>query len=208
MTTSKRHLTSAALALAGALVLTACGGGGAPATSSSAGPGAMDHGGSASSAPSGTPGVSAAGNDADVTFLVGMRPHHEQAIQMSDMVLAADPPAPVAELARQVQAAQAPEIEQMDQMLADLGGDAESHGAGGHPGTMSDADMAGLMDATGVEAARVYLQGMIEHHRGAIQAAETELADGEYGPARELATRIARDQAAEIMTMEGLLASL
>ena len=207
MNTSKRHLTSAALALAGALVLTACGGGDDTATSGSGG---MDHGGS--STPSAGASVSAMGNDADVAFLTGMKPHHEQAVEMSDMVLAADPPAPVAELAEQVKAAQAPEIEQMDQMLADLGQDADGammgDGTGGHGGMMSDGDMEMLMDATGTDAARMYLEGMIEHHKGALDAAETQIADGKYPPAVELAEKIAKDQAAEIAKMEGLLASL
>ena len=209
MTISKRHLTSAALALAGALVLTACGSGNDTATSDSGSrTGGMDHSGS--SMPSAGASVSAKGNDADVAFLTGMKPHHEQAVEMSDMVLAADPPAPVAELAEQVKAAQAPEIEQMDQMLADLGADADSgdHSAGGHGGMMSSGDMEQLMDATGTDAARIYLEGMIEHHRGAIDAAETEVVDGKYPPAVELAEKIAKDQAAEIPTMEGLLASL
>ncbi len=209
MTTSKRHLTSAALALAGALVLTACGGGDDTATSGS-GTGGMDHG--SSSTPSAGASVSAMGNDADVAFLTGMTPHHEQAVEMSDMVLAADPPAPVAELAQQVKAAQAPEIEQMDQMLADLGREAgEDHMSGAmmeHGGMMSDADMGELMNATGTDAARMYLEGMIEHHKGAIDAAEIEIADGKYQPAVGLAKEIAKEQAAEITKMQGLLASL
>ena len=214
MTTSKRHLTPAALALAGALVLTACGGGDDTAASGSgSGMGGMDHGGgSANSAPSATTGDAAAGNDTDVAFLTGMKPHHEQAVGMSDMVLAADPPAPVADLARQVKAAQAPEIEEIEEMLADLGQPADGamtgDGMAEHGGMMSGADMEMLMNATGPEAARMYLEGMIEHHKGAIDSAETEIADGEYGPARELAERIAKDQAAEITKMEGLLASL
>jgi uncharacterized protein (DUF305 family) len=124
MTTNKRHLTSAALALAGALALTACGDDGGNDT---AGTGTATHGGghsSAASAPSATTEAAVQGNTADVAFLTGTKPHHEQAVEMSDMVLAADPPAPVAELARQVKAAQAPEIEQMDEMLADLVGTA------------------------------------------------------------------------------------
>lgn len=212
MTTTQRHRTSAALALAGALVLTACGGGNDTAAGSGTN---MQHGGG--STPSAT-AEAAMGNDADIAFLTGMKPHHEQAIEMSDMVLAANPPAPVADLARQVKAAQAPEIEQMEQMLADLGqptdgmeghGGGGGHGGGsGHGGMMSDTDMAALMGATGADAARLYLEGMIEHHKGAIEAAETELADGEYEPARELATSIAQDQAAEITKMEALLATL
>lgn len=64
---------------------------------------------------------SAKGNAADVTFLTGMRPHHEQAVEMSEIVLAADPPAEVAAVARQIKDAQSPEIEQMVQMLEALG---------------------------------------------------------------------------------------
>jgi uncharacterized protein (DUF305 family) len=211
MTTSKRHLTSAALALAAALALTACGGGNDTATTDSGSGSGSGMGGSSSASSAPSAGSAAAmGNDADIAFLTGMKPHHEQAVEMSDMVLETDPPAPVAELARQVKAAQAPEIEQMDRMLADLGQDADSgsHSAGGHGGMMSGADMEELMDATGTDAARMYLEGMIEHHKGAIDAAETEIADGKYPPARELAQKIAKDQADEITKMEGLLASL
>lgn len=64
---------------------------------------------------------SAKGNAADVTFLTGMRPHHEQAVEMSEIVLAADPSAEVAAVARQIKDAQSPEIEQMVQMLEALG---------------------------------------------------------------------------------------
>jgi uncharacterized protein (DUF305 family) len=207
MSTSTRHLTSAALVLTGALVLAACGGGDDTTTSGPSAGTTMEHRSSTPSA-----GVNARGNQADVDFLTGMKPHHEQAVEMSDMVLATDPPAPVAALAEQVKAAQAPEIEQMDQMLEDLGAaGGENHMGDGmmeHGGMMSDADMAELMDATGTDAARMYLEGMIEHHEGAVDAAEAQVANGEYAPAVELAEKIAKDQAAEITKMEGLLASL
>lgn len=39
----------------------------------------------------------AEGNAADVEFLTGMKPHHAQAVEMSDIVLASNPPAAVAE---------------------------------------------------------------------------------------------------------------
>ena len=195
-----RSLTAAALALAGVLVLSACGGGDDTATSGS----------EASSTPSTT--TQTVGNDADVAFLTGMKPHHEQAVEMSQVVLAADPPTAVADLARRVQAAQAPEIEQMDAMMAELGHSMdEDHmgdGPAEHGGMMSDADMAELMDATGTDAARTYLESMIEHHQGAIDAAEREIADGEHEPAIELARTIAEDQAAEIAEMQALLADL
>lgn len=208
-----RHLTASTVALAAALVLTACGGGSdtaaQPGSSASTGGHGSGHGGSGSA-----PGETAAGNEADISFLTGMKPHHEQAVEMSDIVLAAGPPAPVAEIARQIKAAQDPEIEQMDTMLADLGqptgsaGHGGGHMGGGHGGMMSEADMAALGAATGTDAARLYLEGMIEHHQGAIEASETELEKGEYEPAKQLAASIAAEQAAEVTTMQALLASL
>ena len=189
---NKRHLTASAL-LASALVLTACGNGG-----------------------NDTAAETAKGNAADVAFLVGMKPHHEQAVEMSEMVLAANPPADVAAIAQQIKDAQAPEIEQITTMLADLGekADTESHSGGhstgmaGHGGMMSDADMDALMQATAADAARLYLEGMVEHHQGAIDAAETEIADGQYEPAIALAKEIKTAQAAEIVTMRALLKSV
>jgi uncharacterized protein (DUF305 family) len=192
--------------LSAALVLTACGSNTETASS-----------GNRSSDSSSS---SAKGNDADVAFLQGMTPHHEQAVLMSDLVLAADPPAGVADLARRIKAAQSPEIDQMESMLTALGTDSGgSHGGGhssgmgdmgaeAHEGMMSDADLATLKDARGVDAAKLYLQAMIVHHRGAIKASEAELADGSYGPARTLAEAIAKAQAAEITEMEKLLTEL
>lgn len=39
-----------------------------------------------------TAAETAKGNDADIAFLAGMKRHHQQAVEMSDMVLAADRP--------------------------------------------------------------------------------------------------------------------
>ena len=128
----KRHLTASAL-LASALILTACG------ISSDDTASSTGHGGSSSAA-------EATDNEADVAFLTGMEPHHEQAVEMSELVLAADPPAEVAAIAQRVKDAQSPEIEQMNQMMTDLGeevdgrehGGGHSEGMAGHGGTMSD----------------------------------------------------------------------
>jgi uncharacterized protein (DUF305 family) len=200
-----RTLTFSGL-LAAALLLSACGDGGTDTAGSSAEPGSGH-------SSSDTHTDDAQANDAEVAFLIGMRPHHEQAVEMSDIVLAANPPAEVAELATQVKDAQAPEIEQMNAMLADLGksSDPAEHGgehAGAHGGMMSEDELAALKAATGTEAARLYLEAMIEHHEGAIEASEKVLAEGQYEPVLALARSIAEEQAAEISTMEQLLSSL
>lgn len=190
--------------LAGALFLTACGDADDPTVAST------DDGASASQAQF---------NDADVAFVSGMVPHHTQAVEMADMILEQDSSEPVAVLANKIKSAQQPEIDQLESMLetfgeeaASAGGHGGGHGGGStepeHAGMMSETQMQQLEQVSGVEAERMFLTMMIEHHRGAIQAADTELADGEHPPAQELANKIRDDQAAEIAEMEQLLSQL
>jgi uncharacterized protein (DUF305 family) len=178
----------------------------------------MDHGSSgspsaASSSPA-APATPAAGphNDADVMFAQGMIPHHQQAVAMSDMILAKDDIDPkVTDLATQIKAAQAPEIAQMSGWLAGWGQNPSpsmgmDHDMGG--GMMSQADMDALDQATGKEAARLFLTGMITHHKGAITMAQHEVANGQNPEAVALAQKIITDQQAEITSMTQLLTQL
>jgi len=86
-------------------------------------------------------------NAADVAFVTRMIPHHEQAVEMSDLVLAqpvsaAGSNAEVRALAQQIADAQAPEVEQMKTWLKDWGmGSDTVTGDGGHD--MDGHDMAG-----------------------------------------------------------------
>lgn len=73
---------------------------------------------------------------------------------------------------------------------------------------MSQADMDELEKATGDEAARLFLAGMIEHHNGAITMAEQELTNGQNPAAQQLARDIVDTQQAEIVTMKRLLDQL
>ncbi len=208
--TTRRRLALPALALTVGLTLAACGDGGGT-DSAGTGSSSGEHGGGHSSGDSKSD-ASAEGNAADVEFLTGMKPHHEQAVEMSDIVLAADPPAEVAAIARQIKDAQSPEIEQMDTMLIALGedtdgGEHEGHSAG-HGGMMSEEDLAELRTATGTEAARLYLEAMVAHHEGAIEASDAEIADGKYGPAVALAKEIKAAQQAEVTEMQALLKDL
>jgi uncharacterized protein (DUF305 family) len=70
------------------------------------------------------PSASATGahNQADAMFTQHMIPHHQQAIEMSDMLLGKKGIDPrVMDLAKQIKAAQAPEIEQMQAWLTQWG---------------------------------------------------------------------------------------
>jgi uncharacterized protein (DUF305 family) len=202
MTRTTARLTGLAGALvAGALLLAGC----ADDASDAAGHGSMM---SSSASASSSSSTAADHNDADVTFASGMIPHHESAIAMAQMAAdrAADPR--VEDLAARIEAAQAPEIETMSGWLADWGaaasGSATDDGMGGMDhGGMDDGDMGGmdtgaLAGMSGTEFDRMFLTMMIEHHRSAVQMAETEAADGQNPDAIALAESIRDSQTAEI----------
>ena len=155
-----------------------------------------------------TSGQSADTNNADLAFTMMMIPHHEQAIEMADLILRQDGiDQRVLDLAQQIKDAQAPEIELMQGWLDEWGyGSMDGMDHGG--GMMSDDDMSALEDASGSEASRLFLTQMIEHHVGAIEMAEEELDGGINPDVRELCERIIASQTAEIDTMKQILATL
>ncbi|MGV3713784.1 DUF305 domain-containing protein [Pseudolysinimonas sp.] len=151
-------------------------------------------------------------NERDVAFASNMVPHHEGAVQMADMLLGKDGiPEDVRALAQRIKAAQQPEIDTMNGWLDQWGVDSMM-GHGGHTmmisGMMSDDEMAALEDAEGREAARLFLEGMITHHKGAIEMAQVEVDQGQYAPAIAMAREIIGAQKSEITEMERLLADL
>ncbi|AOW91821.1 DUF305 domain-containing protein [Rhodococcus sp. WMMA185] len=150
-------------------------------------------------------------NNADVTFLREMYPHHAQAIDMADMVPGRTENADIVALAAAIAAAQQPEMEQMAMWLQQSG---EPHPAssmqehiphGNISGMMSRDQMDGLEGMSGTEFDRMWLTMMIEHHRGAIDMANTELAEGENPEVMRLATNIVAEQQREIADMQAML---
>ena len=163
----------------------------------------------------GSPNTSDEGHDgADVTFAQQMIPHHEQAVEMSDLALepARGASADVTDLATRIRAAQKPEIEELTGFLEGWGedvpsghGDPGGHGGAGHSmtGMMSEDQMDRLADSNGATFDRLWLEMMVEHHEGAVEMARTEIADGQDSRAKALA--IIDAQTAEITQMKGLL---
>jgi uncharacterized protein (DUF305 family) len=154
-------------------------------------------------------------NSADEMFVTGMIPHHEQAIQMADLLLGKDGVDPrVVDLAEQIKDAQGPEIETMTSWLAEWGipyDDSMSSGMGGMDhgdGMMSEADMTALESATGADATRLFLEGMIGHHQGAVQMAQSVIDNGQNPTVADLAQTIIDGQTAEITTMQDILGTL
>jgi uncharacterized protein (DUF305 family) len=147
-------------------------------------------------------------------FAKHMIPHHQQAVEMSDMVVGKQGIDPrVTQLATEIKAAQGPEIQQMQEWLTQWGTPAmppmSGHDMPGMTqGTMSQADMTSLKDAQGVEASKLFLTQMIAHHEGAITMAQNEIKDGQFPAALEMAKAIGTTQQREIDTMKGILATL
>ena len=59
-----------------------------------------------------------------------------------------------------------------------------------------------------VDASKLFLTQMTQHHQGAITMAQDEIKSGQYSPAIALAHSIVTNQQREINTMQGILSSL
>ncbi len=150
-------------------------------------------------------------NDADVMFAQMMIPHHEQAIEMSDIAL--DPTVgasdEVLSLARDIKAAQDPEIAQMTALLESWGQSTAMDSSMDHSEMMSgmltveEISTLGTLRGTAFDTA--WIQAMIKHHEGAIQMAIDLQNDGINTDVQKLASTIIATQQAEIDAMKALL---
>ena len=163
-------------------------------------------------------------NDADVVFAQSMIPHHEQAVDMAELALAADAAASVeiVALATAIQGAQGPEIVLMQSLLESWDQPTEMSGMegmegmgsdemdgmdhGGMEGMMSAEEMAALETLTGADFDRAWAEMMIRHHEGAISMAQTVLDSGTNPDVQLLADQIVSAQQAEIEQMRAMLA--
>lgn len=167
----------------------------------------------ASGSPSPSASAEKPANRDDVAFAAMMIPHHEQAVWMSDTLLAKkglDPE--VKALAEQIRAAQQPEIDTMKRWLVDWGTPPDhsqmDHGDDGG-GMMTPEEMRELRDEPDAgPAQRQFLEAMIKHHQGAVTMAEVEVEKGKNAEAIALAKTIITTQQEEISTMEGILERL
>ncbi|MGY4911979.1 DUF305 domain-containing protein [Micromonospora aurantiaca (nom. illeg.)] len=210
-----RRTAFAGVALSALLATAACGGGDDT--------GGMTHGTGSSSAAGTSASADATVNDADVMFAQMMIPHHQQAVTMADLAPARASDSELKDLAAKIKAAQDPEIATMKGWLTawgkptDLPSDhsmpgmsaTPGHGMpgmdAGMPGMMSEQQMRDLAAAKGPAFDKMFAEMMIAHHKGAIDMARTEQADGSNPEAKALAATIASDQAAEVQTLRKIL---
>jgi len=159
--------------------------------------------------------------DADVDFMSGMIPHHAQAIVMAKWAPTHGARPDVAILCERIVVGQGDEIATMQTWLRDRGLPVPDATSMRHkmkmngiehdmlmPGMLTDEEMAALDRARGPEFDRLFLNGMIKHHQGAIDMVDT-LFDS-YGAAQDetvfkFASDVYADQSTEIARMHKML---
>jgi uncharacterized protein (DUF305 family) len=160
-------------------------------------------------------------SDADVEFMSGMIPHHAQAVIMAGWAPTHGARQDVAILCERIVVAQRDEIAMMREWLADRGLEVPEATSTRHkmkvgdtvhemlmPGMLSDEEMAALDKARGPEFDRLFLEGMIKHHQGAIDMVDVLFKA--YGAAQDetvfkFASDVYADQGIEIERMREML---
>ena len=151
---------------------------------------------------------------ADVRFMQGMIGHHAQAVEMTDLVDRRASSDAMRKLAQRIQVSQADEIKMMERWLSTRGEEVPSahahHMTGGTlmPGMLTADEMSRLAAAKGREFDRLFLEGMIKHHEGALVMVKDLFATP--GAAQEsdvfaFASDVDADQRAEIDRMRSIL---
>jgi len=156
----------------------------------------------------------------DVGFAADMYDHHEQAVQMSLMVMDKTTNPGVRAHAVQIAAGQRRESGMFSQFLLDrgimfsdprrtvMGWMGEPTPADQMPGLASADELVALNAAEGEDADRLFLDLMIRHHDGGIHMAEFAAANAETQSMRELAARIELAQKREVNDLAQLRAEL
>lgn len=153
----------------------------------------------------------------DAGFARDMSTHHEQATEMAQIVRDTGTDPAVRLMAYDIETQQLGQVGQMRGWLAGWGQTPQSAEAQmawmGHgmapgelmPGMATTAELARLRGLSGKALDVYFLQLMIRHHRGGLEMAQYGAAHASESYVRQLATRIAQGQQAEVVTMEQML---
>ena len=166
-------------------------------------------------------GIYQAYSDADIEFMSGMIPHHAQAVIMAGWAPSHGARKDVAILCERIVVGQNDEIRSMQTWLRDRSlpvpdaKDTRMHmkmNGMDHdmlmPGMLTDEEMAALDKARGSEFDRLFLEGMIRHHQGAIDMVNDLFKA--YGAAQDdviykFSSDVYADQSVEIGIMQKML---
>jgi uncharacterized protein (DUF305 family) len=153
----------------------------------------------------------------DVKFMQGMIGHHAQAIEMTELLATRTASAGMKKLALRIEVSQQDEIRMMENWLEARHQRVPSrtamheHGATLMPGMLSEAEMQQLADSRGVEFDRLFLQGMIKHHGGALEMVKNLFDSpgaGQDNVIFTFASDVDADQRIEIDRMSAMLSEL
>lgn len=147
-------------------------------------------------------------NDTDIHFLGMMVPHHQQAIDMSDVLLGSDvDDAKVRDLAQRIKDGQERENEQMRAWADEWGieKDMEHHSTHIANGMFHPEQLEQFEALRGDELRTAFLEMMHFHHNHVIKMTQDEVDRGGYEPLREMAKEMIEVQTAEMGEMEELL---
>jgi uncharacterized protein (DUF305 family) len=150
---------------------------------------------------------------ADVRFMQGMIGHHQQALEMTELLKTRTSSDDMRKLANRIELSQSDEIKMMQDWLTHRGQTlpdphAHHHGGALMPGMLTAEEMARLAAAKGTEFDRLFLEFMIKHHAGALVMVEELLAQPGGGQESEInafASDVDADQRMEIDRMRALL---
>jgi len=154
---------------------------------------------------------------ADIKFMQGMIGHHAQAVEMTELLKTRTASENMKKLALRIEVSQLDEINMMQRWLQDRGQPAPDvramhmHGATLMPGMLTSDEMARLAAANGAEFDRLFLEGMIKHHGGAITMVEELFATPGAAQESEIfafASDVDGDQRMEIDRMGAMLREL
>jgi uncharacterized protein (DUF305 family) len=111
---------------------------------------------------------------ADIKFMQGMIGHHAQALEMVDLLKTRTASEDMKKLALRIELSQDDEIKMMQRWLevrrqqVPARNAMHMHGATLMPGMLTADEMKQLEGAKGAEFDRLFLEGMIKHHGGAL----------------------------------------
>lgn len=153
---------------------------------------------------SGAPAVEESSySSSEQMFAQMMIPHHEQAVEMAELAATKSQNPEVLAIAAKIKAGQEPEITLMQTWVSDDDGHG-SHAGHGMDGMLSDDELEQLSQASGSEFDKLFLEGMIKHHEGALDMLSM-LEDSNNQVAIGLREQIREAQEAEIAQMKDLL---
>ena len=151
-----------------------------------------------------TPDATGDFSSVDLMFAQMMIPHHQQAVDMGTLAESRAANSEVKAISNQIKNEQAPEIIQMRSWLTKANVDLDDSHDMPMDGMLTPEQMQALTEASGAEFDRLYVEGMIAHHEGAIVMAQMVVSSSNT-EVQALAESIIDQQNQQIIELKALL---